>query len=113
MQQSQPRYRLSRRILFPYSGEDVLTPRQALRVITAWMLTFPVSMALFTLIIAFARNLSWQKTLFLLLVVFLFGAFVFGMLAWLSVSMNNRAARFRLQRLAARTNSTSGGRYGS
>ncbi len=113
MQQSQPRYRLSRRILFPFSGEDVLTPRQSLRVIFAWMLTFPGSMVLFTLAVALAKNLAWQKTLFLLLVVFTFGAFVFGTLAWLTVSMNNRSARLRQQLLAARTNNTSGGRYGS
>jgi lipopolysaccharide export LptBFGC system permease protein LptF len=113
MEQSPPRYKLSRRILFPYSGEDVLTTRQALRVIFAWILTFPLSMALFTLAVALVKNLSWQKTLFLLLVAFIFGAFVFGLLAWLTVTMSNQSARIRQQWLAAKANNTSGGRYGS
>jgi hypothetical protein len=113
MQQSQPRYNLSRRILFPYSGEDVLTPRQTFRVITAWMLTFPSSMALFTLFVAIFNNLSWQKSLFLIGVAFCFGALAFGSLAWLSVTITNQSARIRLQRLAAKTNNPSGGSYGS
>lgn len=111
--QEQPRYTLIRRILFPYSGEEPLTRMQGLRVILTWGLLFSFSMTLCTMMtIAMVGPFSRQRTVLLLLIAFLSGAAVFGMLGWVVVSMSNRAARI-FQQHAAKTNSTNGGRYGS
>ena len=100
--QNQPRYRLARRILFPYSGEEPLTRRQALRVIVAWALFFSLSMSLCTLLICVFGSFSLHKTVLSLLFTVLSGFFIFGMLGWFTVSMSNRAARIRQEWKARR-----------
>lgn len=110
--QSRSRYTLMRRILFPYSGEEPLSRAQGLRVIAAWILVFAPGMSLFTLLVAVVATLPLQKTLLLLLLSFLSGVVIFGILSWLVVAMSNRAARIFQARRATRT-SISGGRYGS
>ncbi len=93
--QHAPRYMLMRRILYPYSGEEPLSLKQGLRVVLAWMLFFPLGMCLLTLAIAFFESISLQRIVMLLIFVFLSGAFIFGTLGLLVVSMGNKAARFR------------------
>lgn len=87
------RYRLMRRILYPYSGEQPLSMKQNLRVLLAWMLFFPVCMSLLTLAIALIGSYTAQKTVTLLIFTFLSGVFIFGSLGLLVVSMSNKAAR--------------------
>jgi hypothetical protein len=87
------RYRLMRRILYPYSGEQPLSMKQNLRVLLAWMLFFPVCMSLLTLAIALIGSYTAQKTVSLLIFTFLSGVFIFGSLGLLVVSMSNKAAR--------------------
>ena len=113
--QNQPRYSVMRRLLFPYSGEVPLTRLQGIRVIITWALFFAFVMSFCSMpvLLVEAKALSPQKVVLLLFFTLLTGAFVFGALAWVVVSMSNRAARFRQRREAASTGSTSGGRYGS
>jgi hypothetical protein len=87
------RYRLMRRILYPYSGEQPLSMKQNLRVLLAWMLFFPICMSLLTLAIALIGSYTAQKTVTLLIFTFLSGVFIFGSLGLLVVSMSNKAAR--------------------
>ncbi len=91
--QHTPRYRLMRRILYPYSGEQPLSLRQSLRVMLAWMLFFPMGMSLLTLAIAIIGSYSVQKMEILVIFAFLSGAFIFGSLGLLIVTMSNKAAR--------------------
>ncbi|HLH61412.1 MAG TPA: hypothetical protein VKV20_06960 [Ktedonobacteraceae bacterium] len=93
--QSQRRYSLFRRLLFPYSGEQPLTRKQGLRVLAAWMLFFPLTMSLITLVIAVIGSFTLHRTILLFVVAFLSGVFIFGLLGWVVVSMSNRAARIR------------------
>jgi len=113
--QSQPRYTLVRRILFPYSGEEPLTRRQGLRVIGVWALFFSCGLFLCTLpmALAFIGTASTMRIVMFLLITFIAEAVIFGGFAWLVVIMNNRSAQIMLQRKAAGTGSTNGGRYGS
>ncbi len=87
------RYRLMRRILYPYTGEQPLSLKQNLRVLLAWMLFFPVCLSLLTLAIALIGSFTVQKTVALLIFTFLSGVFIFGLLGLLVVSMSNKAAR--------------------
>lgn len=100
--QSQRHYSLFRRILFPYSGEQPLTRRQGLRVLAAWMLFFPLTMSLITLVIAVFGSFTLQRTILLFAVAFLSGVFIFGLLGWVVVSMSNRAARIHQEWKAER-----------
>jgi hypothetical protein len=93
--QGQRHYSLFRRILFPYSGEYPLTRKQGLRVLAAWMLFFPLTMSLITLVIAALGSFTLYRTILLFVVAFLSGVFIFGLLGWVVVSMSNRAARIR------------------
>ena len=108
-----PRYTLTRRILFPYSGEEPLSRKQGLRVILTWGLLFPLSMSLCTLPITAAASSSWQRVAILFLFAFLSGVFIFGSLGWIAVSMSNRAAYIRQTRRARQDQQINGGRYGS
>ena len=110
--QSRRRYTLMRHVLFPYSGEEPLSLTQGLRVITAWILIFAPGMSMLTLFVAVVAAFPLQKTLLLLLLSFLSGVVVFGILSWLVVAMSNRAARILQARRVTRT-TVSGGRYGS
>jgi hypothetical protein len=92
--QHTPRYRLMRRILYPYSGEQPLSLKQSLRVMLAWMLFFPVSMSLLTLAITVIGSYPVQKMVFFVIFTFLSGVFIFGLLGLLVVGMSNKAARF-------------------
>ena len=93
--QNQQHYGLMRRILFPYSGEEMLSAKQALRVIFSWALAFPLVMSLITLLIAVIASFTLQKTLLFFAFSFLSGFCIFGILAWVIVSMSNRSARIR------------------
>ncbi|HEV2655322.1 MAG TPA: hypothetical protein VGT82_10195 [Ktedonobacteraceae bacterium] len=115
MMQRGPRNSLLRRILFPYTGEETLTRKQGLRTIGVWALFFSLTMLVCTtpFTLAYIGVASWTRIVFILLVAFFSGVVIFGALAWLVVIMNNRAVQIIQQRKAARTDSTSGGRYGS
>ena len=110
---TQPRYTLFRRLLFPYSGEDALSFKQSLRVLLSWMLLVPMAMSLCTVALTttFAYSLQRVETYFLF--TFLSGFFIFGSLGLLIVVTNNKLARIREARKAARSSNTSGDVYGS
>ncbi len=111
--QSPPRFSLLRRILFPYSGEDPLTRQQGMRVILIWAFLFACLMLVCTFpFILAAAPFSLSKMVEFLLVSFLTGFVVFGLLAWVLVGMNNRAGRIR-QEQKITSDDTNGGRYGS
>ena len=115
MQKQQLRFALLRRVLFPYSGVEALTRKQALRVIGTWALFFSCALFLCTLPIALAYvgTAPIMRIATFLLIAFFSEVVIFGALAWLVVIVNNRAAQIMSQRKAARTGSTNGGRYGS
>jgi hypothetical protein len=89
------RFRLMRRILFPYSGEDALTFWQGMRVILAWILYLPLIISLLALAFAALEgaSVSWLVEVFAF--AFISGACIFGLLGWLIVLVNNRSARIR------------------
>jgi hypothetical protein len=89
-----------RRLLFPYSGEEALTPRQSLRVILAWAIPIPLSMSLCTLALSALLRATVYQTILLFVLAFLSGLLIFGGLGWLIVSMNNRSAYLRQERKA-------------
>jgi hypothetical protein len=112
--QDQPRYSLFRRLFFPYSGGEVLTARQSLRIIIAWILVIPVPMTLLTLALSLLLGFSSHRMLVLALIAFLSGVLVFGLLSLVVITTNNRAARIRQEQLARRSQRVDrGGRYGS
>jgi hypothetical protein len=91
--QHRPRYRLMRRILYPYSGEHPLSLKQSLRVLLGWMLFFPLTMSLLALVVASVELYPLQKIIFYVVLSFLAGVFIFGLLGLLVVTMSNKAAR--------------------
>ncbi|GHO44100.1 hypothetical protein [Ktedonospora formicarum] len=111
--ETQPQdYSLIRRILFPYSGNEQLTPRQRLRVITIWALFFTIPMLLCTVLMGLAAKTNTSKLLIILGIVLVAGMVLFGATAAFAVSTNNRSVRKR-QQSKDRADNTSGGRYGS
>lgn len=90
-----PRYRLMRRLLFPYSGEEALTLKQGLRVILAWMLLIPLLMSLLVMAMAIVGRSSPSRVLEVFVFALISGACIFGLLGWLIVLVNNRSARIR------------------
>lgn len=112
--QNRPRHSAIRRLLFPYSGEQPLTRKQGLRVILTWALFFSSMVTICSSPIALVVGIHMiEKTMLFLLIAFLAGLGVFGILAWFVVSMSNRAARIFQARKTTTTGSASGGRYGS
>lgn len=118
-QQEHVRYSLFRRIFFPYSGGEALTIKQSLRIIIAWALVVPVSMTLLTLVLSLLLGFSPQHIVLLVLITFLSGVMVFGLLSLVVISTNNRAAQLRQERQARSSQRRQtaeedrGGRYGS
>ncbi|GER87581.1 hypothetical protein KDW_17430 [Dictyobacter vulcani] len=113
-----PHFKLARRILLPYTGEEPLTRAQEAKVIFSWATIFPIILLVCTLplVALFSSNASLQKVGLFLLLVFVGGVVIFGLMAWFVVLMINRSARaFQQQRAqkSARTSNISGGRYGS
>ncbi len=117
MRQNQERYSLARRYFFPYSGEEVLTRVQYIRVMVIWALSFALALLIGVLPVMLALNIkSVQMLAVLLLMVFCIGAVVFGFFAWFIVFMNNQSAQIiqkQKEKKAAGMSSNSGGRYGS
>jgi hypothetical protein len=93
--QNPPHYSLTRRILYPYSGEEPLSGKQTLRVILAWALFFPLIMSIITLLIAVLVSFTLLKTVLFFAFTFLSGFCIFGILGLVVVSMSNRSARIR------------------
>jgi len=91
--QHRPRYRLMRRILFPFNGEQPLSLKQSLRVLLGWMLFFPLTMSLLALILTVIELYPVQKIVLFVIISFLSGVFVFGLFGLLIVIMSNKAAR--------------------
>jgi len=91
--QHRPRYRLMRRILYPYNGEQPLSFKQILRVLLAWMLFFPLTMSLLALVLTIIELYPVQKIVLFVIVSFLSGVFIFGLFGLLVVTMSNKAAR--------------------
>lgn len=89
-----PRH-LLRRILFPYSGADALSLKQSVRVMLAWILFFPSTMALLAAITAVLLGYSVRELVTMAALSFLAGVCIFGVLGWLIIVVNNRAARIR------------------
>lgn len=88
------RYRLFRRILFPYSGTEPLTFKQGLRVILAWISLIPVTVTLLTYLLTLLLRYSLSQILTSVLFAFFSGVGIFGGLALLIIFMGNSAARF-------------------
>jgi hypothetical protein len=107
------RYPLLRRILFPYSGEDVLSFKQSVRVLLAWIVFIPLTISLCALILAALFSYSFQKMAWLFLFAFLSGIFIFGSLGVLIVVTNNKSARIRQAENITGVSNTSGDMYGS
>lgn len=93
--QNPSRFPLTKRLLFPYSGEHPLTMKQALRVVLAWALLFSLPVSLCVLALTAMEGYSTPQMLSSVLFAFLSGAFIFGMLSVLIVVMSNRAAHIR------------------
>ena len=91
--QHRPRYRLMRRILYPYSGEQPLSLKQGMRVLLGWMLFFPLTMALLALVVAIVELYPLQKIILYVILSFLAGVFIFGLFGLLIVTLSNKAAR--------------------
>ena len=91
--QLRPRFRLMRRILYPYNGEQPLSLKQSLRVLLAWMLFFPLTMSFLALVLSIILIYPIQKIVFFVIISFLSGVFIFGLFALLIVMMGNKAAR--------------------
>ena len=94
-QPSQQHYSLMRRILFPFSGEEPLTGKQAVRVVLAWALLIPLVMSIVSLLIAVLASFTLLKMVLFFLFTFLSGFCIFGILGLIIVSMSNRSARIR------------------
>lgn len=90
-----PRFRLLRRALFPYSGEEALTFRQGLRVILAWMLFLPLLISLLTAGVAAMEGSSITRIVQMFMFALISGACIFGLLGLLVVWVNNRSAHIR------------------
>ena len=82
-----------RRILYPYNGEQPLSLKQSLRVLLAWMLFFPLTMALLALVLTIIVFYPIQKIVLFVILSFLSGVFIFGLFGLLVVTMSNKAAR--------------------
>jgi zinc transporter ZupT len=93
--QNPSRFSLAKRLLFPYSGEDLLTLKQGLRVVLAWTLLFSLPVSLGVLALTLLAGYSSQEIITSVVFTFLSGAFIFGMLSVLIVVMSNRAAHIR------------------
>jgi len=91
--QHRPRYRLMRRILYPYSGEQPLSLKQSMRVLLGWMLFFPMTMSLLALVLTIFELYPIQKIILYVMLSFLAGVFIFGLFGLLVVAMGNKAAR--------------------
>lgn len=91
--QHRPRYRLMRRVLYPYSGEQPLSLKQGMRVLLGWMLFFPLTMSLLALVLTIVELYPLQKMIQYVVVSFLVGVFIFGLFGLLVVAMSNKAAR--------------------
>jgi len=93
--QNTQHYGLMRRILFPFSGEEPLSPKQGTRVVLAWALLFPLIMSIVTLLIAILASFTPLKMLLFFAFTFLSGFCIFGILGLIVVIMSNRSARIR------------------
>ena len=91
--QHRPRYRLMRRILYPFSGEQPLSLKQSLRVLLGWMLFFPLTMAILALVLSIIVLYPLQKIVLYVILSFLLGVFIFGLFGLLVVTLSNKAAR--------------------
>jgi len=100
--QHRPRYRLMRRILYPYNGEQPLSLKQSLRVLLGWMLFFPLTMFLLALVLTIILSYPLQKIVLFVIISFFSGVFIFGLFGLLIVTMSNKAARlhqtFKIQK---------------
>jgi hypothetical protein len=85
----------TRRLLFPYTGEEPLSARQGLRVILTWMLVFSLPILPLVLVLTLTEGYTTQGIINSLVFAFLSGAFIFGILSLLIVVMSNRAAHIR------------------
>jgi len=91
--QHRPRYRLMRRILYPYTGEQPLSLKQSLRVLLGWILFFPLTMSLLALVLTIIELYPIQKIVLFVILSFFSGVFIFGLFGLLIVTMSNKAAR--------------------
>jgi Na+-transporting methylmalonyl-CoA/oxaloacetate decarboxylase gamma subunit len=93
--QNRQRFPLMQRFLFPYNGEEALTPRQGARVMLAWAILLPLILSLLVTVVPFLVASSWQRILALFAFAFFSGMCIFGILGLLIILVNNRSARIR------------------
>jgi hypothetical protein len=97
--QDRPRFLAFRRLLFPYTGEEPLTPAQGRRVIVTWALAFSLALSAATLpAILIIKAVSIQELAIILLFTFLASVLIFAAMACFVVMMVNRSARFMQRR---------------
>ena len=95
MQQTPQRFSLFRALLFPYNGEEPLSPSQTRRVVVLWAAVFTFPMVLCTLLVTVFAATPLYKAILLLLIVLVAGLIIFGLSAWALVTAVNRTARIR------------------
>src|SRR5690242_9339940 len=93
--QTPPHFSPVRAVLFPYNGEEPLSPRQRWRVMIVWALVFTSPMVLCTLLVTIFAATPLYKAAIILLSVLLGGVLIFGFSAWAIVNTVNRAVQLR------------------
>jgi hypothetical protein len=97
MQEYQPRFKLARRLLLPYSGKDALTYGQATRLILTWFVVFASLLSLGSLPVVAALTSSVVRLVIVFLLVFFCGGAIFALMAGLVVYSLNRTALYQQQ----------------
>src|SRR6266536_2605438 len=92
---TQPRHRLLRRLLFPYSGDEALSFKQSLRVLLAWMVLMPLLISLCTVVLAAIFSYPLQKIGLFFLFTFLSSFIIFPCAGLLMVTTTNSSLRMR------------------
>jgi hypothetical protein len=95
MQEYQPRFKLARRFLLPYTGREVLTHAQARRLILTWFVVFAFLLSLGSAPIAAALTSSAERFIIVLLLTFFCGGAIFALMASFVVYSLNRTALYQ------------------
>jgi predicted membrane protein len=95
MQEYKPRFKLARRLLLPYSGEEVLTRPQAWRLILTWFVVFASALSLSSMPVVAMRTSSVVLLIIVFLLTFFCGGAIFALLATFVVYSLNRTALYQ------------------
>ena len=95
MQEYQPRFKLARRLLLPYSGQEALTRAQACRLILTWFVVFALALSLGTMPIVAVLTSSVVLLIIVFLLTFFCGGAIFALMASFVVYSLNRTALYQ------------------